>query len=260
MMREFWAIGIAVTYSVAQAQCSDDIEKALRAFDAKTPTKGRVVAAHCKPWPPAPDRVFAAVMAFRAADDGARSQDWDVPAVVALVDARAHKVLHGRRFTIGEDAVIKVGAESLLIDTANYALAPGLRALGLRFHNDGRRPAAADGWWNDELMLLVPEGRALRPVFCQPLMAQEVVEGSLSHQRPGAIWKEARLTVSVGPQPTTGWRDLIITATEVLDGAQDAKFDATPHRSRVTYRYDGSRYKLLTRPVLFWSEYRCSFE
>ena len=259
-MKGLWAIGFAVTCGAAQAQCSDGIEKALRAFDAKTPTEGRVATAHCKPWPPAPDSVLAAVMAFRPTQHSAQAPDWQVPAVVALVDARTGKVLHGRRFIVSEDAATQVGDESLRVDTANYALAPGVRALGLRFHNEGRRPAAADGWWNDELMLLVPEGRALRPVFCQPLMAQEAVEGSLSHQRPGAIWKQARLTVSVGPQPTTGWRDLVITATEVLDGAPDATFDATPHRSRSTYRYEGGHYKLLTRPALFWSGYRCSVE
>ena len=74
--------------------------EALRAFDAKTPTEGRVATAHCKPWPPAPDSVLAAVMAFRPTQHSAQAPDWQVPAVVALVDARTGEVL-SRDFGIG---------------------------------------------------------------------------------------------------------------------------------------------------------------
>lgn len=261
-MRGLLLICLALASTLALAKpvpdCPEGVEDALRAFGGKPAIEGDVVAAHCKSWPPAPDQVVAAVMAFRTETSDRNRRDWDVPAVLALLDAKTHRVLHGRRLTIGEDAATQVGSDSLMLDTANYDLRPGVRALGLRFRNEGRRPAAADGWWNDELMLLVPEGRALRPVFCQPLSAQTAVEGSLSYQRSGAIWEDARLTVAVGPRAATGWNDLVVTARLALAGAQDAQFDPTPHRSQHTFRHDGKAYKLLAKPAPFWAEYRCS--
>jgi len=253
------ALLCGLAHAQVKEACDVDIEDALREFDAQSPIEGTVVAAHCKPWPPAPNTVVAAVMAFRNAESDGPRQNWDVPAVIALLDVRTRQVIHGRRLTVYEDAGTRLGPDSLQLDVANYAVKPGLRALGLRFHNDAHRPAGADGWWTDELMLLVPEGRVLRSVFCQPLLGQEAVEGSLDYRRPGAVWKTARLTLAVGPQAATGWHDLVATETLALEGAKDATFDPTPHRSRVVFRYDGEHYKLRAKPAPFWSGYRCSF-
>lgn len=262
-MRKSWLLAVALHGAFAHAQdsggCDPAIEHALRTFDARSPIEGAVVAAHCKPWPPSAATVVAAVMAFRVQEADAMRRDWDLPGVVALLDARTHKVLRGRRFTVGEDAATRVAEGSLLIDTANYVLAPGVRALGLRFRNDARPSGAADAWWGDELMLLVPEGRRLNPVFCQPMRTREARVGSMSYRHPGAIWSEVKMTLTIGPRAAARWNDLLVTATQALDGAEDARFDPTPQRSQFTFRHDGKAYKLLEQPAPSWAGYRCSF-
>lgn len=262
-MRKLWLLALGIMLgSFAQAQglegCGAAIEQALRTFGAQSPIEGELVAAQCKAWPPSADKVVAAVMAFRVADDSEVRRNWDVPAVVALVDARTGRVLHGRRFTIGEDAATYVGSESLVIDTANYALSPSVRALGLRFHNDARRPGAPDAWWNDELTLLVPSGKLLVPMFCQAMSVQQAESGAVSYRSSGAVWKDAQLTLAIGARNASRWNDLIVTENLSRKGADDAKFDPTSRSTRYVYRNDGLGYRPPKQPRPFWLDYRCS--
>ncbi|MFG6460374.1 hypothetical protein ACG04Q_02245 [Roseateles sp. DXS20W] len=262
-MKRAGLLALALLSTLARAQgtggCDPAIEEALRSFDAKPPLEGAVVAAHCKPWPPSAGSVVAAVMAFRVQEPDAVRRNWDLPGVVALLDARTHRVLRGRRFTVGEDAATRVAEGGLVIDTANYVVAPGVRALGLRFRNDARPSGAADAWWGDELMLMVPEGRRLKPVFCQPMRVKQAQVGAISYRHSGAIWSDVTMTLAIGPRAAAGWNDLLVTATLALDGAEGAPFDPTPQRSQLTYRHDGKGYQLLERPTPSWAEYRCSF-
>lgn len=251
-----------VLCGIAQAQaatgCDAALENALRTWAAEQPIEGAVMAADCKPWPPSGGTTMAAVMVFRDVDDEENARDRSGTGVLAMVDARTHRVIRGHRFPVGEDATTKADADSFVLDTANYALKPDLRALGLRFRNAARIPGAADAWSNDDLTLFVAAGPELKPVFCRPMQAQRAEVGSMSPRHPGAIWQEARLTLAIGPRAASGWHDLVITATLALKGAEDAAFDPTPRQTRSTYRHDGSAYKLLEKPAPFWADHHCS--
>ena len=247
---------LALVSGLAQAQgddqkgCSNDIEHALRTIHPKAVIQGEVSARHCKPWPPAEGRQTAAVMAFEQPAKTNDGRTWTV--VVALVDDKTNRVLNSHTGEVGEDAVTSVDPGSFTLDTARYQVGPKLRALGVRFSSGGRPPSAADSLSGNELTLLVPEGRDLRPVFTRPMWAQEADVCCLSGQFPGALWRSAEMTVAIGPATAQGWNDLVITETTVHDGNPPAKFDPTPHKRRFIYRYDGKAYRRATDPAPFW--------
>lgn len=258
-----WPLLLAVISVAAQARdgtgCTEDIERALRAFGGETPIEGEVVAAHCKPWPPSNGRQVAAVMDFRLEDEDEPRGDWAGVGVVALLDATTHRVIQGRRFAAGRDgsSLTDVGSNSFEVDTANYLLAPGKRALGLRYRNAARIHGAADNSVREELVLLLPWGRELKPIFCLPMHVLEAEVGSISYRRPGAYWRVSRLTLAIGPRAASGWSDLLITETQTRDGAPDTPFDATPTQHLYTYRHDGKGYRLLESPAPSWADLSC---
>lgn len=246
-------LAASLAHARERGSCSPDIEDALRGFDPKKPIVGEVVSAECKPWPGSAGKVLAAVMAF---ERGA-SPELRWVGVLALIDAKTLKLLNSRRFELEEDAVTRVGEHSLRLDTANYALAPGVRALGLRYANSGPGPSAADASASDELTLFVPEGRGLRPVFGMSMERARAVEGCLG-KCPNAIWDTASFTVAIGPPGPKGWNDLRVTATVVRDGTvEPPTFDTTPHRFHLVYRYTGKGYAL-EASQLDWDDYCCN--
>jgi hypothetical protein len=238
-MKTILAAGLlaaAVTGASARDEsgCTPQIEDALRDVNPKKPLVGEVAAAHCKPW--AAGRFVAAVMAFEQGE----SPDRRWTAVLALLDEPTLKVRHSRRFEIEEDAVTRVGPGSLRLDTANYALAPGVRALGLRYDDFGPGASLAESSLSDELTLFVAEGRSLRPVLRMPMSGQHAVKGSCLRNCPNPLWDAVTLTIAVGPPGPTGWNDLLVTATIVRDTDNEA---GKPTRERLVYRYDGTTYK-----------------
>jgi hypothetical protein len=248
-----------LTSFVVQAQpreasgCSTDIETALRELDPKKSIPGDVTDAHCKPWPPSGGKVTAAVMAFEQGEPPARR--W--VGVLALLDSKTLKPLNTRRFELEEDATTRVGEHSLRLDTANYAVAPGVRALGLRYSDSGPGASAADESHSDELTLFVPDGRGLRPVFGMAMERARAIEGCLG-SCPNAVWDTASFTVAIGPTGPKGWNDLRVTATVVRDGNVDSpNFDTTPRRHQLVYRYDGKGYRQLD-PQFDWTDFCCT--
>jgi hypothetical protein len=247
---------IAMAAGAVQARedsgCAPGIEDALRGINPKKPIAGDVAGAHCKPWPPSAGKVVAAVMTFEQGE----SPDRRWTGVLAFVDARTLKPQHSRRFEIEEDATIKVDGSSLRLDTANYALAPGVRALGVRYANSGPGPSAADASYGDELVLFVPEGRGLRPVLGLSTARARAVKGCL-RSCPDAVWESASFTVAIGSVGPQGWNDLRITATVERDGpAEDNSIDRTPQRKLQVYRYNGRHYEL-SSSQLDWDDACC---
>lgn len=231
--------------------CTPEIEDALREVNPKKALVGEVVDAQCKPWPGG--RLVAAVMAFERGE----SPDRRWTAVLALLDETKLKVQHSGSFEIEEDAVTRVGPGSLRLDTANYALAPGVRALGLRYDNFGPGASAANGSQSDELTLFVAEGRSLRPVLGLAMYRARAITGCLG-SCPDSVVETASFTLAIGPRGPSGWNDLHLTATVSRDGPEDNKTgDRKAQRHLQVYRYEGRQYRGLP-PPLDWDDYCCT--
>lgn len=238
-MRLAVALLLATLGGLSHAQgttaCSDDIAAALRAVDGRTEISGEVTASDCRPWPAAPARVTAAVMAFQKPHSGDNNDAaWTV--VVALVDTARGKALSSHRVGLEEDATTWVGPQSLHLDLAPYQLKPGVRALGMRFSSD-RGNSLANSRGGTPLRLYVAEGRRLRPVFCQAMGWQDAGMGVIGQD----AWDEATTTVSVSPRQTRGWQDLRLT-DQLSHYTPD--FEASkPVASHRVCRFDGGAYR-----------------
>lgn len=223
--------------------CEPGVEDALRELNPKQAIEGEVRDAHCKPWPGS--RFVAAVMAFERGEQPDRH--WT--AVLALLDSKTLRVQHSQRFDIEEDAITRVGPDSFQLDTANYALAPGVRALGLRYDNFGPGPSAADGSQSNELILFVPDGRHLRPVLGTSMERSRAITGCL-RSCPDATVEWASFKLAIGPRGPGGWNDLHLIATVQRDGPEgDKTIDRQPRRQLLIYRYEGRQYKRLSAPL-----------
>lgn len=213
--------------------CNDAIEAALRA--AAGGHKGALTASDCRPWPAAPGRVAAAVMAFEKPGIGAYGdQAWDV--VIALVDLTNDQALSSHRATVDADATTYVGSSSLSLDLAPYLLRRGVRALGLRFSSD-RGNSMANSRSGTPLRLYVAEGRRLRPVFCQAMGWQDAGMGVIGQD----AWDEASTTVSVSQRQTLGWQDLRLT--DQLSHYTPDFERSKPVASHRACRFDGDVYR-----------------
>lgn len=231
--------------------CEPGVEDALRERHPKPAIEGEVADAQCKPWPGS--RLLAAVMAFERGE----SPDRRWTAVLALLDPATWNVRHSQRFEIEEDAINQVGPGSFRLDTAPYALGPGVRALGLRYDNFGPGPSAADGSQSNELILFVPEGRHLRPVLGTAMDRARALTGCL-RSCPDAIVEWASFKLAIGPRGPSGWNDLHLIATVQRDGPEgDKTIDRKPQRHRLIYRYEGRQYKPLS-PPLDWDDGCCT--
>ncbi|MDG0856794.1 hypothetical protein [Roseateles puraquae] len=255
-MRGVIVLLLGLAAALAQARdisgCTPGIESALRALNPKQPITGALVSAQCKGWPPGRGKVLAAVMAFEQAPRPDRR--W--VGVLALVNTQRLQLLNSHRFEIAEESGIGVDDNSLRLDTAPYDLAPGLRALGLRYASSAPGPSAADAGFGDELTLFVPEGHTLRPVFGMSMLRTRAVEGCLG-KCPHAAWDTASFTIAIGPPGPMGWNDLHVTATVVRNSAAaTAQADATPQRQRLVYRYTGNAYRQEASPF-DWDDYCC---
>lgn len=193
--------------------CPEGVEQVLRASGGTAGIEGELIAADCKPWQAVgATPVTAAVMAFRMKEPEDQRRHWDVTGVVALVDEATGRVRQARRFTIAEEALVTVDWDSLSIDPSPYPLSRRYTALGLRFNNRARPPRSYLAWEENQLTLLVPDGKTLRPVFSQFMQA------SRRSSEQADDWEYATLTLTLKPSRTSGWVDLILTDRGPPDG------------------------------------------
>lgn len=220
--------------------CTDGIHtivgREVKAIDfAPKEQGGNVISESCRSWP-LNENIELTAFAY---DEGVEAEK---KLIVAMIDKKTKHIVSDYRIKIEEDAITEVGEYSLQIDTARYQLTKSLRAFGLRFNSAARGPSCGNGHWNTELILLVRDGKKLRPVLNLYLYQQESVQGCLSVQDPSAIWKDAELTVGIAKTSTNGFRDLLVKAkiTTHSNGAQIGNMkDRVEHH---ILRYNGKYY------------------
>ena len=111
-----------------------------------------------------------------------------------------------------------------------------MRALGLRFSSD-RSNSVPNSRSGPLLRLYVPEGRRLRPVFCQAMGWADAGLGVIG-QDP---WDEAQTSLSLLDPQTSGWRRLRLTdqtSRQTPDG--EASNPRATHRE---CRFDAGAYR-----------------
>lgn len=174
------------------------------------------------------------------------SQDFDADEagfLVLLVDTAQRKIVRryaGRQVV---DAAVRIWERSLVLDTARYDLAPGVRAFGVR-KNIGYSPCAAEGYSDEFLSLFVEEGRdTFRLVLDDLAMsAGRVVQEGNSCGATGEppVWAHARLMLGIQPMHHEGWADLKVTASLTeIDGDATSSPGSRHWNVEVLQRQDG---------------------
>lgn len=197
-----------------------------------------IAAAACKKNPAAP-RITIAAVAFNDGKDDAKAT------VVALVDESRRRVIASIRGEIGEDAAMRVESGSLWIDTAPYTLAPGIRAFGVDL-TSGYIPHCGDGGSGADRTLYVQEGKNLRPIFGLTMSYWHFVKGgsprcmSSAQARDDTVIQNTDVSISVANTVTSGYRDIVVTATSSEEGR--SKTQKKPFLYKV--RYDGREFPI----------------
>ena len=212
----------------------------------------RVAASVCKPAPDQPG-VLLAAFAYSTEPAGKPIPEYDVKDVAVLMIDRAHeRVIASYKLQASEDAITKVGRDSLRLDTARYLLAPGVRAFGLRMSSAAMGPSCPDNSYGDWLALFVPDGRALRPVLQLNMATAHAIAGCLNHPGPDGVGEAASLTIALAPTRSKGYADLVVRAAIDAWAGDDAKDRPKPRTETRTLHYDGQHYALPTGDAGPW--------
>jgi len=262
------AVGLAVLSSAAGASAADHppprdacplqtvyalTEAGLLPADSDAP----LVAQACRVWPYDPSLALAAVAYPLPGSD--RIGERALRLVVAVLDARDARLLAVRESDLGEDAVFALAEDGLLLDTARYDLAKGVRAFGVVLRSSAPGASCPDGRYNDELTLYVREGEVLRPVLTSNLDFWARVEGEPCSWARGQrlVTEEAALTIGVEPTTHNGHADLRVMANVTrIESITGGDVEATTRRrdSRIV-RYDGARYDTaVLQNGFFWQQ------
>ncbi|MCD9096617.1 hypothetical protein LU699_17255 [Luteimonas fraxinea] len=202
-----------------------------------------LVAEACKVWPYDESLALAAVAyPLPESDDDGRV----LRLVIAVLGAQEANILAVHETDLTEDAAFALIEDGLMLDTARYDLAKGVRAFGVKVRSSAPGPSCPDGRFNDELTLYVREGDALRPVFNSYTDFWARVEGEPCSwdQNQRLVTEEAAFTIGVERSAHNGFADLRVTANVArIESAATSDAEQTVRRrdSRIV-RYDGTRY------------------
>lgn len=233
-------------------------EAALLPTDADSP----IVAQACRIWPFDPSRALAAVAYRRPGEVDVEARSLRL--VIAVLDAQDARVLAVHESDLEEDAAFALHADGLLLDTARYDLAEGVRAFGVVVRSMARGPSCPDARSNDELTLYVHEDDAVRPVFTSPLDFWSRIEGEPCNWslQQRLVTEEAALRIGVERDAHNGYADLRVMADVIrIESDPDAEDADAGHERTVrrrdsrVVRYDGTRYD--TAPLrngFFWTQ------
>ncbi len=213
------------------------------------------VALVCKPHPV--EATWTVVVLFQnrpIVASGTAAEAESVLFVLAFVDRATKRVVSWHQKVMEADAVTRFDSDSLRIDTARYALAPLVRAVGVRMNTFFSR-CAYEGGFSDELSLFVQRGLRLEPVLGNMPMSVWQVQvlngnscGNMADMKKATHY--ADLGLSILPSSTQGFADIAVhakTRTE-LDGEMwEQAGRKAPAFKEVTVplgmlRFDGKAY------------------
>jgi len=215
-----------------------------------------LVAEACKVWPYDASLALAAVAyPLPESGDGGRV----LRLVIAVLGAQEADIRAVHETDLTEDAAFALIEDGLMLDTARYDLARGVRAFGVKVRSSAPGPSCPDGRVNDALTLYVRDGEALRPVFNSYTDFWARVEGEPCSWAQGQrlVTEEAAFTIGVERSAHNGFADLRVTANVArIESAATTDAEQTVRRrdSRVV-RYDGTRYDTsVLQNGFFWTQ------
>jgi len=201
--------------------------------ESRTDSKSSVIASACKRWP-----YDKSIMIVSFSYDA--GIQYEKQLIVSLVDTFKKEAIAAYKGTIPEDAAMTVGSGSLILDTARYDIAPGVRAFGLDLstsHSQG----CGDGGVGPIRTLFVKEGKKIRPVLeGLYLSTWTFIKGgpSCAASEREVVIETTSYGVGILRTVTNGYADLRITATSTFDNGK--KSPTRP--KRYTLKYDGKSY------------------
>lgn len=220
-------------------QCADGI--VMRAAAALGHPKVEGLAIACKPMPSNPARSIVALVYINGADSAEGSDERDYDLDVLIVNSSDGKVLRRSHLdgAIGSDANRFVGFD---IDTANYLLAPGVRAFGVTISHEGS--SSVDPSRDTELRLFAEQNGELRQVLDQLRVKEYHGE---SNGNCNGRFEQVRRTIAPGKAGPHGLADLIVTARstvtkDILKGEECSYVEGASQLMRTTFRYNGAIY------------------
>ncbi len=240
MSLKLFFIGFTLTLcttAYSDNNCSEEVFQTvgkhvgIKNFSSSTEDdQGIVVQNTCKTWPYHPEITLAAFVYTR---DNSRP---DVKSVmIAMIDNKTKKITHSFNKIIEEDAVTEFG--SLRFDTAKYQLKPNLRAIGVRFYSSARGASCGEAYWNNQLILFVPEKTTLRPILSLYTEQEQSLQGCLGVPSENSIWEDAKLSISLKNTLHNSFTELKITAKiepSFAENAADSLARSAPHVAALT--------------------------
>lgn len=195
--------------------------------------------AAAKPWPGDATRTILAYAGTRDDPNADAGAQYDLGIVV--LETASGKVLeqHVEPAAITSDAMHFDGLE---LDTANYAVRRGVRAIGVRV------AYGHVGYTSSELSTLrlyVPQGTDLEPILPPLVMTSAAADRDCSEAH------ELTRTLAIAPTSTHGYADLVLDETDQrheldktasADAAADCAQNTSTVRARHVLKFDGTRY------------------
>lgn len=187
--------------------------------------RGEVIDLTCKAHPMNAEQIIVALfhdLPDQAVVDNSPRKGF----VIAVFDLKHRKILREYRENFEEDGSTRISEFSLKLDTARYKLTPSVRAFGVRM-NIGHSPRYAEGGESDYLSLFVEEGKTLRPVLKNMAMTKwRIIDDGyqcLADTELACTIENKKISLSLAPTSTNGWRDLDVITTTNVDGPSKAK-------------------------------------
>ena len=176
-----------------------------------------VIALVCKPHPvEAGWTVVALFQDGPIVAPGTAAEVTSVLFVLAFVDRATKRIVSWHQKVMEADPVTHFDAYSLRIDTARYALAPLVRAVGVRMNTFVSR-CTYEGGYSDELSLFVQRGPRLEPVLSSMSLSVwqlQVLSGSSCGDMADVkkATHYADLGLSILQSSTHGFADIAVRA------------------------------------------------